>query len=144
MRTAWRAWRSSVRRWRPHLQAHARPPSGAPKRRSDAEETSSTAKSPTGSRAETQLPEAESSNPRSDPAGARYGRCAGLSGPGAQVGSRGRVRALWMEDERLNRKALDFSVDAADEGPHLPPGDALDGLAELAHRRVLEQAAEVA
>src|SRR4051794_2193327 len=49
-----------------------------------------------------------------------------------------------MKDERLHGEAVDLGVHAADEGAHLAAGEPLDRLAELAHRRVLEEHAGLA
>src|SRR3954454_14656652 len=57
---------------------------------------------------------------------------------------RRRVRALRMQDERLDREAVDGRVDATDERLDRAPAMTLDRLAELAHGGVLEEHARVA
>src|SRR5215218_6185974 len=59
-------------------------------------------------------------------------------------GSRGGVRAFGVQDERLDRQAVDLGVEPADERPDGAPGEPLDRLAELAHGRILEEYARVA
>src|SRR4051794_32103093 len=44
-----------------------------------------------------------------------------------------------MQDEALDRQAVDLAIDAAEKASHLAPGDPLDRLAESSHRRVLKE-----
>src|SRR3954471_1400664 len=55
------------------------------------------------------------------------------------LGPRRAVVALGVQREELERHAVDAGVDAADETPDLPAGEALHGLAELPDGRVLEE-----
>src|SRR3954466_8661134 len=85
--------------------------------------------------------------PRSVPAvggAGRFSRRAGRSREGCAllaaarpIGAGGAVFGLWVEQEGLRCEAADLGVDCAEEGADLAAGQALDGPAELGHRRVL-------
>src|SRR5829696_9079556 len=63
---------------------------------------------------------------------------------GCQLGAGGAVLGLWVEQKGLHYEAVDLRVDCAEEGADLAAGQALDGRAELGHRRVLEERPDIA